>query len=74
MSPNGELMVGLGPEIVHAAGSKKRGTFFGAVLALDFMFWPTQHVWLWVEPTYNLISRGGLSSGVGATFGVILGW
>ena len=50
------------------------GTFFGGEAVADFMFWPSRHVGLWVEPSYDLVFRDGLSHGVGSTGGVIFGW
>jgi hypothetical protein len=69
-----EFMVGIGPEVVQVTGTN-RGTYFGGELALDFMFWPWgRRVGLWVEPEYDAIFHAGVSSGVGATGGVLLGW
>jgi hypothetical protein len=69
-----EFMVGVGPEVVQVTGPNK-GTYFGGEAALDFMFWPWgRRVGLWVEPEYDAIIHGGVSSGVGATGGVLIGW
>ena len=69
-----ELMIGIGPEIVRVWGTEKNGTFVGGELVFDFMFWPSRHVGLWIEPTYSLIFRSGVSHSVGTTGGVIFGW
>jgi hypothetical protein len=69
-----ELMVGLGPEVVRASGTGKDGTFGGIEFALDFMFWPSQHIGLWAEPSYDVVFRNGASHGAGSTGGVIFGW
>jgi hypothetical protein len=70
-----ELMIGVGPELVHAFGGRQRpGTFFGVEGALDFMFWPTKHVGLWVDPTYDLVFRDRVSLSFGTTAGPCLGW
>ncbi len=68
-----EFMIGIGPEVVHVTGTNK-GTFFGGEVALDFMFWPSQRIGLWVEPTYDFIWHGGVSHGLGSTGGVLFGW
>ena len=53
-----EVMVGISPEVVQVTGADK-GTYFGAELALDFMFWPWgRHVGVWVEPEYDLVFHG----------------
>ena len=64
-----ELMIGIGPEIVYVSGSDKNGTFFGGELVFDFMFWPSHHIGLWIEPSYSLIFRSGVSHSLGATGG-----
>jgi hypothetical protein len=69
-----EFMVGLGPELVYVSGRTTQGTFFGGQVVLDFMFWPTQRFGLWVEPSYDLIVRDGLSHGLGTTGGLLIGW
>jgi hypothetical protein len=69
-----EFMAGLGPEIVHVTGTDRDGTFGGIEFALDFMFWPSQRVGLWVEPSYDVVFRGGVSHGIGSTGGVMVGW
>lgn len=69
-----ELMVGLGPELVRVSTPTTKGTFLGAELALDLMFWPSRAVGLWVEPTYDLVFRSGVRQGLGCTGGIIFGW
>jgi hypothetical protein len=66
-----EFMTGIGPEIVHVFGG---GTFVGAQVAFDFMFWPSARVGLWVEPTYDCIVRDGISQGLGSTGGLLVRW
>jgi hypothetical protein len=69
-----ELMIGIGPQIVRVSGTEKNGTFIGGEAVLDFMFWPTRHVGLWLEPNYAFVFRNGVSHSVGTTGGVIFGW
>jgi hypothetical protein len=69
-----EFMPGLGPELVSVSGTGKDGTFGGIEFALDFMFWPSGRVGLWIEPSYDIVFRDGISHGVGGTGGLIFGW
>ncbi len=70
-----ELMVGVGPELVHAFGPGIASrTFFGVEGAFDFMFWPADHVGFWVEPTYDLVFRDRAALSFGTTLGPIVGW
>lgn len=69
-----EFMVGVGPEFVYVPTRTTQGTFFGAQAVLDFMFWPTERFGLWIEPSYDLIFRDGLSHGLGSTGGLLIGW
>jgi hypothetical protein len=43
-------------------------------VALDFIFWPSGRVGLWVEPSYDFVFRDGIYRGIGNTGGVLLGW
>jgi hypothetical protein len=69
-----ELMVGLGPEVLYVSNPTTRGTFFGVQAAVDFMFWPTQRFGVWIEPSYDLVAREGLSHAIGGTGGLLVGW
>ena len=69
-----ELMVGLGPELVLYRRTPKDGEFFALEVAADFMFWPSRHVGLWIEPSYELTVRNGLEHSIASTGGVIFGW
>jgi hypothetical protein len=69
-----ELMIGVGPQIVRVSGTERNGTFAGGELVFDLMFWPTRHFGLWLEPSYAFLLRGGVSHGLGATGGMLLGW
>jgi hypothetical protein len=76
LAPWSEVMVGLGPEIV--ATSLPRATYFGAEAAVDLMFWPCgPRTGLWVEPELDVVglgAAGGVSTGVGSTGGLLIGW
>jgi hypothetical protein len=62
-----EVMIGLGPEVVHVSTPAKNGTYAGVEFALDFMFWPSPRVGFWVEPSYDVVFRSPASSGFGST-------
>jgi len=53
---------------------RKEGTFVGGQDALDFMFWPSRNVGLWVEPSYEFLFGSNFSHGLSTTGGVIFGW
>ena len=69
-----ELMIGVGPQIVRISGTERNGTFVAGELVFDFMFWPSRHIGLWVEPSYTLLFRDGVSHSLGATGGLLIGW
>lgn len=72
---NFEFMIGIGPELVHVFTPTTKATYFGGALALDFMYWPSCHVGLWIEPSYDFTLRnGGVSHGLGSTGGLLIGW
>ncbi len=73
LAPWADFLVGLGPQVVHVTGDTK-GTYAGGAVALDFMFWPSRHVGLWISPEYDVVFRSGGSSAIGSTGGVLLGW
>lgn len=69
-----EVMVGLGPEVVRVSTPAKKTTLIGVEFAVDFMLWPSQHVGLWVEPTYGVVFNSAARSGLACTAGIIFGW
>ena len=68
-----ELMIGFGPEVVRSFG-RGRSFHFGAEAALDLMFWPTQRLGWWLEPSYDIVARSSASQGLGSTAGLLIGW
>ena len=74
LTNNLEWMPGLGPEVVRAVHSPDSGTFLGGETVADFMYWPSQHIGLWAEPSYDFVFRDGISHGIGTTGGFIFGW
>jgi hypothetical protein len=72
-SPRFELMVGVGPELVHVTGPD-RATFWGLSSVLDFMVWPRKNVGWYVEPGYEVTFRGGATHhGLGISAGLLIG-
>jgi hypothetical protein len=68
-----EVMIGAGPELVHAPGPDG-GTFWGAEGVLDLMFWPTKRVGWYVEPGYEIVWRQGTPRhGAGMAAGLLIG-
>jgi len=75
LTPWSEVLVGIGPELLTVSTPDVKGTYFGAVGALDFMFWPFgERVGLWAAPEYSVVFHDGAQSALGATGGVLLGW
>jgi len=75
LTPWSEVLVGIGPELLTVSTPDAKGTYFGAVGALDFMFWPFgERVGLWAAPEYSVVFHDGAQSALGATGGVLLGW
>jgi hypothetical protein len=67
-----EFMAGVGPEVIHAAGTEHR-TFWGLEAVADFMIWPRPNVGWYVEPGYELTFRDGTHrSGLGIAVGLLI--
>jgi hypothetical protein len=69
-----EFMPGVGPEMVVVETPETRAVYFGGAAALDFMFWPSPKVGLWIEPGYDFVFRDGVTHGLGGTGGLIMGF
>jgi hypothetical protein len=67
-------MVGAGPEVVQTFGSAPGRTYYGLEAVLDFMFWPTRRIGLWVAPSYDLVFRDRATLGLGTTAGAMIGF
>lgn len=72
LSRRAEFMAGIGPEVVHASGTD-RGTFLGGEAVLDFMYWPRRNLGWYAEPSYDLVSRHGVTRGLGISVGLLIG-
>ncbi|HWW84761.1 MAG TPA: hypothetical protein VNZ26_14225 [Vicinamibacterales bacterium] len=68
-----ELMVGAGPEVIHATGAD-HATFWGLESVIDVMFWPKRNVGWYLEPGYELTFRDGTHhNGLGFSAGLLIG-
>jgi hypothetical protein len=65
-----ELMIGVGPELVHADA----GTRSGAIAVVDVMFWPGSNVGWYVEPGYEMVFQHGSHGSFTATGGLLIGF
>jgi hypothetical protein len=74
LSPAFELMVGVGPEIIHETGPD-HGTFWGVSSVVDLMFWPRKRIGWYVEPGYEVTFRHGTSHhGLGVAAGLLIAY
>jgi hypothetical protein len=64
-----EVMIGAGPTVVATKNAR-----WGIEAAIDVMWWPTNRVGLWVEPSYDVLLVSNLPRAAGLTAGPILGW
>jgi len=71
LSATSEFMVGAGPKFSKVYGGPDHGTYSGAEVDLDFMFWPHKDIGWYVQPDWSLVSRTGEQS-VGLTVGVLI--
>ena len=72
-SPKFEFMIGVGPELIHAAGSAPQ-TYWGLSSVLDLMFWPTKNVGWYLEPGYEVTFHDrGAHRGLAMAAGLLIG-
>lgn len=73
ISPTFELMIGFGPELIHATGPDS-GTFWGVSSVVDLMFWPKKNIGWYAEPGYEVTFRDGVSRrGLAFAVGLLIG-
>jgi hypothetical protein len=72
VSPEFEVMVGIGPELTHSTGSDS-ATYWGVSSVLDLMFWPKKNVGWYLEPGYEVTFRNGTEHGFALAAGLIIG-
>ncbi|HXY05374.1 MAG TPA: hypothetical protein VEI05_02405 [Burkholderiaceae bacterium] len=66
-----EFLVGAGPKEKKVLNGPDQGTYSGAEVNCELMFWPRKTLGWYVEPAWSLVSRTGEQS-VGITVGVLL--
>jgi hypothetical protein len=74
ISRTAEFMIGGGPEWSKRLGMAPHTTSWAAEAIIDFMFWPSNDLGWFVEPSYGY-SRGREGErSLGATAGLLIGW
>jgi hypothetical protein len=70
-----ELMIGLGPTIAQTRQrSEADRASWGLEAAADFMYWPSRHVGVWLEPAYDVTFSRGVTHALSCTGGPMLGF
>ena len=73
VSPQFEVMVGIGPELIHGTGADS-ATYWGVSSVLDLMFWPRKNIGWYLEPGYEVTFPGGAARhGAAMAAGLIIG-
>ena len=68
-----ELMIGAGPELIHATRPNP-ATYWGLSSVLDFMFWPKKNIGWYAEPGYELTFRNRAAHhGLAMAAGLLIG-
>ena len=75
LSPTKELMLGIGPEWIHASAYGVRTNAVGVEVAPDFMFWTSRkHRFGWyLEPGYDYKFGSGHEHSISLTAGFLIG-
>jgi hypothetical protein len=73
LSPAVEFMVGGGPSYSQTLNGLERGGTWSAEFALDWMFWPTQNLGWFIEPTWSVNPRNGQQSAA-VSVGILIGF
>jgi len=75
LSQSVELLVGIGPQITRKLDGPDRAASLGIECTLDLMYWVTERVGWYVEPTYGFGtgSRSGERS-LGGSAGLLIRW
>jgi hypothetical protein len=73
LSSSVEFMFGLGPTVARDLEGPQAGTFLGASVVLDFMFWPGRgRVGWYVEPSYGVTSHAGTGPSLSLVGGLLV--
>jgi len=68
-----EIEPGLGPSWTHATQSGVRSGTWGVEASVDFVFWRTQRMGLFLEPSYGFSFGNGNRTSFGLSVGIIVG-
>lgn len=74
LSPSVEFMAGAGPDLSWNLTGRQPARALAAEFVLDFMFWPTQNIGWYVEPSCDFTGfRAASDRSLGLTAGLIIG-
>jgi len=73
LSPTVEFMIGAGPSFSRVLSGPERGNSWSAEFALDWMFWPTQNIGWFIEPTWSVNPKNGQQSAA-VSIGILIGF
>jgi len=68
-----EFMVGAGPSFSRTLSGAEQGDSWSAEFALDWMFWPTENLGWYIEPTWSVNPRNGQQSAA-VSIGILIGF
>jgi hypothetical protein len=75
LSQKAELMVGIGPQVVRKFDGQERGTSVGMECILDLMFFPTENIGWYVEPSYGFgLGNRRNERSLGGSAGLLIRW
>ena len=72
IAPHQELAIGIGPTWTHSSDPASRAASYGAEAVIDYLFWPTKHIGVFVAPSYGYSFDATHSRSVGITAGIAL--
>jgi hypothetical protein len=73
LSSTVEFMAGAGPSYSQTLNGPQRGGTWSTEFALDWMFWPTENLGWFIEPTWSVNPRNGQQSAA-ISLGVLIGF
>jgi len=73
LSPTVEFMAGAGPSLSRTLNGPDQGNSWSVEFALDWMFWPTENLGWYIEPTWSVNPRNGQQSAA-VSIGILIGF
>ena len=73
LSPTVEFMAGAGPSLTRTLNGPEQGNAWSVEFALDWMFWPTENLGWYIEPTWSVNPRNGQQSAA-VSIGILIGF